>query len=122
MLQELHGNDADTVELERLLPGHMIVATYIANVAAGGVAILLGPKILGAYPIILSSRVLEAGRSILVEVTDEGKHPLAFCAVHVVPEWTDPYNKDFLNKVRDALPNVGSAFSFLEGDFNVPSM
>eukprot|EP00972_Heterocapsa_arctica_P081687 12040226-Heterocapsa_arctica.AAC.1 len=33
----------------------------------------------------------------MVEVSRNGAHPLNFCNVHIVPEWTDTYKKYVLH-------------------------
>eukprot|EP00972_Heterocapsa_arctica_P025718 3785599-Heterocapsa_arctica.AAC.1 len=66
-LQEIHGNSADTIELQRLLPGFSICTLYADNTAAGGVAIIMSPLILTRYPIMLPSIAIEPGRVIMVE-------------------------------------------------------
>eukprot|EP00972_Heterocapsa_arctica_P046117 6803950-Heterocapsa_arctica.AAC.1 len=63
-LQEIHGNSADTIELQRLLPEFHIYTSYADNVAAGGVAIIMSPNITRRYPTIPSTTIIEPGRII----------------------------------------------------------
>eukprot|EP00972_Heterocapsa_arctica_P111826 16428288-Heterocapsa_arctica.AAC.1 len=47
---------------------------------------------------------------------------MAICAIHIVPEWTDAFKKAFISRVREAIPDIGAAFSFLGGDLNFPAV
>ena len=51
-----------------------------------------------------------------------GSHPLAFCCLHVVPEWGISYKRNFLSRVGDCSPNVGDACLVLGGDLNFPGV
>eukprot|EP00972_Heterocapsa_arctica_P035426 5213090-Heterocapsa_arctica.AAC.1 len=67
VLQEVHGNSADTIELQQILPGYSIHTSYADNTAEGGVAIIMSPSILTRYPIMHPSDAIEPGRVIKVE-------------------------------------------------------
>ena len=47
-----------------------------------------------------------------------GFRPLAFCCLHVVPEWDIHYKRSVLSRVGDCSPNVGDACLVLGGDLN----
>eukprot|EP00972_Heterocapsa_arctica_P072045 10639743-Heterocapsa_arctica.AAC.1 len=41
----------------------------------------------------------------------ENQHPIAICTIHIVPDWTDAFKKAFISRVREAIPDIGVAFS-----------
>ena len=51
-----------------------------------------------------------------------GFHPLALCCLHVVPEWSINYKRNFLNRVSECSPSVGDACLVLAGDLNFPGV
>jgi hypothetical protein len=121
-LREIHGSSADTIELNRLLPGFSIHTSYTGNTAAGGVAIILRPQFLSRYPSVLSSTIIEPGRILMIEVARTGALPLNLCNLHIVPEWTDSFKKDTIHRIRDKVPKIGEAFCFVGGDLNFPAV
>ena len=49
LLQEVHGKEGDLSELQRTIPKHKIYGTFCDNSSAGGVAIIINPRLLGRY-------------------------------------------------------------------------
>ena len=51
-----------------------------------------------------------------------GPHPLAFCCLHVVPEWSVNCKRNFLSRVSECSPSVGDACFVLGGDLHFPGI
>ena len=117
MLQEVHGCNEDIAELQCRLPRHLIFGSFCENRNAGGVLVILKPSLVSRYSFVERS-VICRGRALVVTLRGAGKHPLAICCLHVVPEWSVPVKISFIDQVRAATPEVGEACLILGGDLN----
>ena len=121
MLQEAHGNEQDIGELASRIPRHYILGSFCRDSSSGGVLIIISEKLRGRFA-SCGSEEIEKGRALLVTLEGGGSHPLAFCCLHVVPEWSINYKRNLLSRVGDCSPNVGYACLVLCGDLNFPGV
>ena len=121
MLQEVHGSEQDIGELASRMPRHFILGPFCCDSGSGGVLIIISDELRGRFASCRSEGI-EKGRALLVTLEGGGSHPLAFCCLHVVPEWGINYKRDFLNRVGECSPSVGDACLILAGDLNFPGV
>ena len=87
MLQEVRGNEQDIGELANRIPRHSFLGcSFCRDSSSGGVLIIISEELRGRFASCGSEEV-EKGRALPVTVEGGGSHPLAFCCLHVVPEW-----------------------------------
>ena len=72
LLQEVHGGAGDLAELSHRLPSHKVVGSFCASHAAGGIAVLVGPRLLRIYSGEVSQEVKEPGRAMFITYTEGG--------------------------------------------------
>ena len=117
LLQEVHGNEQDLSELSSRIPRHTILGSFCRDSSSGGVVIIVSEELRGRFASCRGEEI-EKGRAMLVTLEGGGSYPLAFCCIHVVPEWSVGYKRNFLNRVSGCAPKVGDACFVLGGDLN----
>ena len=122
MLQEVHRGAGDLAELSHRLPSHKIEGSFCASHAAGGIAVLISPRLLGICSGEISQEVLGSGRAMCITLRGGGLHPISFCCVHVVPEWPLAAKKSFICRLSSALPSLDVSAMFPGGDLNFPAV
>ena len=121
MLQEAHGNEQDIGELANRIPRHSVLGSFCRDSSSGGVLIIVSVELRGRFASCRSEEI-EKGRALLVTLEVGGSHPLAFCCLHVVPEWNINCKKNCLSRVGNCSPKVGDACLVLGGDLNFPGV
>ena len=121
MLQEAHGNEQDNGELASRIPRHYILGSFCRDPSSGGVLIIISEELRGRFASSRSEEI-EKGRALLETLEGGGPHSLAFCCLHVVPEWSVNYKKRCLSRVGGCSPSVGDACFVLGGDLNFPGV
>lgn len=121
MLQEVHGKGEDIGELANRVARHILLGSFCRDSGSGGVLIIISEDLRGRFA-SCSSEEIEKGRALPVTLEGGNSYPLAFCCLHVVPEWGIDYKKTFLNRVGDRSPKVGDACLVLGGDLNFPAV
>ena len=121
LLQEVHGNEQDLSELSSRIPRNTILGSFCRDSGSGGVVVIISEELRGRFTSCRSEDI-EKGGAMLVTLEGGGSHPLAFCCVHVVPEWSVDYKRNFLNRVSGCSPKVGDACLVLGGDLNFPGV
>ena len=94
MLQEVHGNREDVGELAGRTARHSILGSFCRGSGSGGVLIIISEELRGRFASCRSEEI-EKGRALLVSLQGGNFHPLAFCCLHVVPEWGINYKRGF---------------------------
>ena len=89
---------------------------------AGGGVVIVSPSLLGRFGSTCVAREIVGCRAVVVELSGRGLHPLALCCVHVLPEWGQVAECNFLERVRVSTPTVGEACLILGGDVNFPGV
>ena len=102
MLQEVHGNEQDLGELASRIPRHTILGSFCRDPSSGGVIIIVSEELRGRFASCRSEEI-EKGRALLVTLEGGGSHPLAFCCLHVVPEWSVDYKRNFSKSCKRLL-------------------
>ena len=122
MLQEVQGNEQDIGELASRIRRHSILGSFCRGSGSGGVIIIMSEELRGRFSSCRSEEV-EKRRALLVILGGGGSHPLAFCCLHVVPEWgIHLIIREFFNRVGECSPSVGDACLVLAGDLNFPGV
>ena len=121
MLQEVHGNSEDIGELASRITRHSFFGSFCRDSGSGGVLIIISEELRGRFTSCRSEEV-ERGRALLVTLEGGGLHPLAFCCLHMVPEWSVGFKRNFLDRVSGRSPKVGDACLVLGGDLNFPAV
>lgn len=103
-LQEVHGQDADLVELMNICPGCLGTGTFSASQNAGGTAVLLHRSFLVAATSLVSQPT-KIGRSMRVMV-DRPSGSLNIVAIHSDPAQAVGLRRNWL---RHALGTRGES-------------
>ena len=121
MLQEVHGNEQDIGELTSRIPRHSILGSFCRDSGSGGVLIIISEELRGRFASCRSEEI-EKGRALLVTREGGGSHPLAFCCLHAVPEWSIDDKESFLSRVGDCSPSVSDACLILVSGLYFPGV
>ena len=121
MLQEAHGNEQDNGELASRIPRHSILGSFCRDPSSGGVLIIISEELRGRFASSRSEEI-EKGRALPETLEGGGPHSLAFCCLHVVPEWGVNCKGNCLSRVGGRSPSVSDACFVLGGDLNFPGV
>ena len=130
LLQEVHGTHEDLASIKCLIPGHLVCGSFCDSRGAGGVVIIVHPRLRSRFGDSWSVREVFPGRAVILDLginapgAGDSTSPLdilSFCCVHVVPAWSDSVKRNFFLQLRDAVPRDSDSVFYVGGDFNFPS-
>ena len=130
LLQEVHGTHEDLASIKCLIPGHLVCGSFCDSRGAGGVVIIVHPRLRSRFGDSWSVREVFPGRAVILDLginapgavdSTSRLDILSFCCVHVVPAWSDSVKRNFFLQLRDAVPRDSDSVFYVGGDFNFPS-
>ena len=121
-LQEVHGIDEDANTLKKLLPHHIIHASFHNQSNTGGVILIIAEWIHKHFHEIVPI-VIVKGRIIFAECRcREGARSMVFSSIHLPPDYSAVALRKILLDINGRYADNSRYTCFLSGDFNFTAL